>query len=179
MGRWSYSTRATTNECKSISTRFLNEHHYFNGGVRWGGMNWSCSGEQTGSIGFMVSTVKDDEYIRFQYMQTDRNTNEKTELDYKVRLDWISCHFGGRRWWFICPLSVNGRDCNRRVGILYLGGDKYFGCRHCYNLTYRSCKEHDKRLSGLLKNPELLMSYLNSKNSSKSLLAIKAGLKYL
>ena len=151
MGRWSYSSRSTTNECKSISTKFLNEHHYFNGGVRWGGMNWSRNGEQTGSIGFVVSTVEGDEYIRFQYTQTDRHTEEKTELDYKARLDWTSCHFGGRRWWFICPLVVNGRVCNHRVGVLYLGSGKYFGCRHCYNLTYESSKESHKFDSMFLK----------------------------
>ena len=179
MGRWSYSSRWTVEECKSISTKFLNTHHYFDGGVRWGGMNWSRNGEKTGSIGFGVSTLEGDEYIHFQYTQTDRNSDEKTELDYKARIVSTLCNYGGRRWWFICPLVINGRSCNRRVGVLYLGNGKYFGCRHCYNLTYQSCKEHDKRMDIFKKNPELLMSYLNSKNSSQSLLAIKAGLKYL
>lgn len=144
MGRWSYSSRWTTNECKSISTKFLNEHHYFNGDVRWGGMNWSRNGEQTGSIGFVVSTGEGDQYIQFQYTQTDRYSQVKNCLDYQVKLVWTACHFGGRRWWFICPLAVNGRVCNRRVGVLYLGSGKYFGCRHCYNLTYESSKESHK-----------------------------------
>ena len=144
MGRWSYSDRWTVEECKSITTKFLNKHHYFNGGVRWGGMNWSRNGEQTGSIGFVISTTENDEYIRFQYTQTDRHSSEKTELDYKARLVWTPCHFGGRRWWFICPLVVNGHVCNRRIGVLYLASGKYFGCRHCHNLTYESCKESHK-----------------------------------
>jgi len=145
MGRWSYSSRWTVEECKTITTQFLNKHKYFNGGVCYGGgMSWSRNGEKTGSIGFTVSTVEGDEYIRFQYTQTDRNTDKKTELDYKVRLDWTNCYFGGRRWWFICPLIVNGRSCGRRVGSLHLGNGKYFGCRHCYNLTYESSKESHK-----------------------------------
>jgi len=144
MGRWSYSSRSTVEECKSITTKFLNDHHYFCGDVRWGGLNWSCNGEKTGSISFVVSTLEGDEYIRFQYTQTDRSTGEKTELDYKVRLTWTPCYFGGQRWWFICPLTINGRYCGRRVGVLYLGGGKYFGCRHCYNLTYESSKESHK-----------------------------------
>jgi hypothetical protein len=114
-------------------------------------MNWSRNGEKTGSIGFVVSTVQGDEYIRFQYTQTDRHTEQKTELDYKARLDWTSCHFGGCRWWFVCPLVVNGRVCNRRVGVLYLGSGKYFGCRHCHNLTYESSKESHKFDSMFLK----------------------------
>jgi hypothetical protein len=56
------------------------------------------------------------------------------------------------RWWFVCPLVVNGRPCNRRVGKLYLpGASRYFGCRHCYDLTYTSCQEHDKRVDRLRK----------------------------
>jgi hypothetical protein len=30
------------------------------------------------------------------------------------------------------------------VGVLYLGGKEYFGCRHCYNLTYDCQKESGK-----------------------------------
>ncbi len=141
MGRWSYSNRWTVEDCKTITTKFLNEHKYFNGGVRWGSMSWSRNGEKTGSISFSVSTIQGEEYIHFKYTQTNRDTKEKTELDYKVQLTWTPCYFGGRRWWFICPLIVNGRECNRKVGVLYLGNGKYFGCRHCYNLTYTSSKE--------------------------------------
>jgi hypothetical protein len=138
VGRWLYSDRRTVEECKSITTKFLNEHNYFDG---CGGLSWSRGGEKIGSIGFVVSTVEGNEYIRFQYTQTDRHASSKTELNYEARLTWTPCYFGGRRWWFVCPLVVNGRVCNRRVGVLYLGGGKYFGCRHCYNLTYESSKE--------------------------------------
>ena len=44
-------------------------------------------------------------------------------------------NYGGERYWFICPLS----GCSRRVAKLYKPiGAKYFGCRHCYNLSYAS-----------------------------------------
>jgi hypothetical protein len=141
MGRWSYSNRSTVEECKSISTKFLNQYHHFDGGISSGGMNWSRRGEKTGSIGFTVSTEPGDEYIRFQYTHTDNYSGEKSGLDYRARLTWTPCYYGGRRWWFICPLIINAKVCSRRVGILYLGGGKYFGCRHCFNLTYESCKE--------------------------------------
>jgi hypothetical protein len=141
MGRWPDSNRWTTEESNAIPASFLNKHHYFNGGIRSGGMNWSRVDEKTGSISFEISTLPDDEYIRFQYTWTDWQTKEKTNFDYKTRLVFTPCHFGGRRWWFICPLVKDGRACNRRVGVLYLAGGKYFGCRHCYNLTYKSSKE--------------------------------------
>ena len=48
------------------------------------------------------------------------------------------------------PLTVNGRDCNRRVAKLYLPPScRYYGCRHCYDLTYKSSQESDKRMSAL------------------------------
>ena len=37
-----------------------------------------------------------------------------------IRLQTTPTQFGGRRWWFTCPLIVNGVACNRRVGKLYL-----------------------------------------------------------
>jgi len=144
MGRWSWSNRWTVEECKSISTKFLNTYHYFDGGVHCGSMSWCRNGEKTGSISFTISTLEGDEYIRFQYTYTDRYTEEKTELDYTTRITSTPCNYGGRRWWFICPLIVNGCACSRRVGILYIANGKHFGCRHCYNLTYESCKDSHK-----------------------------------
>ena len=61
-------------------------------------------------------------------------------MDYRVRLVTTTPTYGGLRWWFICPLVINGVECNRRVRKLYLYG-RYFGCRHCHNLTYRSSQE--------------------------------------
>jgi len=137
MGRDPYSDRLTVEQCKSISTKFLKQNQLLNGDVRLSGCAW----KQTESIAFVVSTIEDDKYIRFVYIETDKKTTERTKCDYKAHLTWTPCHFGGRRWWFICPMEVDGEDCNRRVGVLYLPNDKSFGCRHCHNLTYRSCQE--------------------------------------
>lgn len=50
------------------------------------------------------------------------------------------------RWWFICPLVVNGWACGRRVAKLYLPpGELYFGCRRCYDLTYQSTRKRRPR----------------------------------
>lgn len=73
-------------------------------------------------------------YMRLRYTQTDDEGNKK-DFDYKVELITTPCKFGGQRFWFTCPLTVNGKVCGRRVGVLFKAGD-YFGCRHCYNLAY-------------------------------------------
>ena len=65
---------------------------------------------------------------------------------YPVALDWTPCPFGGARPWFRCPLVVGGEPCGRRVRILYRPwGARYFGCRHCYGLSYRTRQLHRDR----------------------------------
>ena len=65
-------------------------------------------------------------------------------MDYRIKVVGSRRHVGGVQWYFVCPLSVNGRACGRRAKKLYLGG-KWFGCRRCYGLTYTSCQESHKR----------------------------------
>jgi len=179
MGILSYSGRLTVEECNSITTKLLNKHNCFDGRIHSGGMSWTRGGEKIGDISFEVSTYGGDDYIQFQYTHTDRYTGEKTELDYKAQLTWTPCNFRGRRWWFICPLVVNGRECNRRVGVLYLGNGKHFGCRNCHNLTYRCQKEHDSRVDALVKNPEMLISHFRKGDIKSFFLAHKAYLKII
>lgn len=76
-------------------------------------------------------------YVNFRCFR-----NDEKKMDYWIRLVTTPCNFGGERLWFICPLTVDDRACKRRVGMLY-ECNSFWGCRHCFNLTYKS-----KRLSG-------------------------------
>jgi hypothetical protein len=50
--------------------------------------------------------------------------------------------YGGHRWWFVCPLVRRDGGSPRRVAKLYLPpGERYFGSRDGYGLTYTSCQE--------------------------------------
>jgi hypothetical protein len=83
--------------------------------------------------------------VRLSYSFVWTATQEQESHAYLVFLTTTRPRFGGLRWWFLCPLTVNGRPCNRRVGKLYLPpSGRYFGCRHCYDLTYTSCQESRK-----------------------------------
>ncbi len=83
--------------------------------------------------------------VRLWYTGVLRSTKQEGSEDYTFRLTTTQPHFGGLRWWFICPLIVSDRTCQRRVSKLYLPQDgRYFGCRHCYDLTYTSCQESPK-----------------------------------
>ena len=113
---------------------------------------------------------------RGQFAQPWRNLI-KAHL-YDIELATTPCRYGGLRYWFICPLVKNGYPCHRRITKLYLpSGGTYYGCRHCYDLTYESCQEHDTRVDRLCRNPEALLQMLNGKNLSASLLACKAAFK--
>ena len=65
-------------------------------------------------------------------------------ISYGIRLESTLVRAGGIRWWFNCPLTVGKHRCGRRSAKLYLHG-RYFGCRNCHDLTYRSCQQTKQR----------------------------------
>jgi hypothetical protein len=104
-----------------------------------GSVSWSKGEDALGFVGF---EVKDGSFVLdYRYR---RNSSEEWEgVRYPVRLSRTPCNLGGSRPWFVCPGALNGHHCGRRVAKLYDAG-KYFLCRHCYGLTYRSRKDGQK-----------------------------------
>lgn len=141
MGRWSYSNRTEADNIKKIETSFLKKHGYFKS-WRSGTITWTSGWDKSeSSVGIEVSVFGDEKYLRIHYTQTDRDTQEKKDFDYKIPLTTTLCRYGGKRYWFTCPWYKNGAYCGRRVGVLYKDGN-YFACRHCYDLTYSSQKQN-------------------------------------
>jgi hypothetical protein len=143
----------------------------------FGSWSWYLDSElkkKTASIDYEVNTTGPNSWLRLSYTIKD----DKSSINYRVELATTRPHFGGLRWWFLCPLLVNGRGCGRRVAKLYLpSGGRYFGCRHCYDLTYKSVQEHDARVDALRRNPaalELLLSDTSARGPGSMLLALKA-----
>jgi hypothetical protein len=113
-----------------------------------GTLTWTWSSGGKSSIGFYVAGNADSRTAHLRYRWADEE-----DVNIPVRLEATPTQFGGRRWWFVCPLIVRGIACNRRAGKLYLPPRaKYFGCRKCHDLSYRSCqKAHQtERLFGRL-----------------------------
>ena len=184
MGRYSWSRRKTVEECKSLDISWLTRQGYLCGFWR-GTITWeNALGEVTSSMGIEVSVNREgvgEDSVRLIYTETDRGSGESRHIDYRIQLVSTRCNFGGVRFWFICPLVTDQGYCGRRVGKLYLPGNAtYFGCRHCYDLTYRSCKEHDSRVSALTKLPPGELDRLLRSNDPKAtLLSMKAWFKML
>jgi hypothetical protein len=95
-----------------------------------GALTWSnvVTGEQIVSIGYEASLLKPDAaWPRLRYSANDN------PMDYRVQLTSTPCHYGGRRWWWICPLS------GKRVAKLHLPpGGTMFAAREEYRLGHRS-----------------------------------------
>jgi len=148
-GRWGWHCKKTTVEkCLQLDTDRLNREGMLSWGLRWLGIwRWTYADGATCSISLEVNTTDQARpWVRLFY--TDKRKEQ--DVDYRVMLQTTRPHFGGWRWWFTCPLVVNGQSCGRRVRKLYLPPrGLYFGCRHCYDLTYTSCQESDKRVSAL------------------------------
>lgn len=100
--------------------------------------------EEVSSIGIESHITEYHPFIRLLYAQTDDEGNKRT-FAYKIFLHRTPCNYGGYRYWFMCPLPRSGMTCGRLSAVLYKAGD-YFGCRHCYNLTYW-CRKHNTNYS--------------------------------
>lgn len=121
-------------------------------------------GWRAGSFGYAVHSPNLGEpVIRLHY--TLGLSNER--IEYPIDLTATRPHFGGLRWWFLCPMPKNRRrdvlPCGRRVGKLYLPpGARRFACRVCHDLTYESCQTSDKRLSWFRRNEEAMMMMIEA-----------------
>lgn len=140
-GRHDYATTPTVEQCRQLDVNDLTDAVDYPGSyaTTW----WGDRDDPDVSITVRFEGDDDAErvsYLRLEYTVTDRG-GKQTEYDYPVPLEYTDCNFGGVRPWFRCPGVVNGDECRKRVGKLYLPrGGEYFLCRHCYDLGYRSSR---------------------------------------
>lgn len=126
--------------------------------------------------------------VRAQY-QENWNGEGKLTLAYTIRGMRIDDEIevtsipsplghGRRRYYFRCP-GLDQAACGKRLGKLYLPpSENHFACRTCHDLTYRSCKEHSKRLDRFLRmSPGAISHALDSPDPMTRLLAIKAAIQ--
>lgn len=109
--------------------------------VEW---NWPINRQQTIPIGVLVVHPEKLALI-YQLSGADGRPRLMKAI---IKISYTKCNFGGERPWFNCPA------CTKRIAKIYFGGN-YFFCRHCYNLTYRTCQisgnRNDQAIDRLLK----------------------------
>ena len=119
-GRWSWHDRKSTVEDSLVlSAGKLARDGVIAQGAGAGALRWtnSVTGEQTASAGYSREGSGDRIILRLRYTVT-RHSGEKYDIGESIALQTTPSAVGGVRWWFVCPLVVNGRDCARRVGKL-------------------------------------------------------------
>ena len=135
---WSRGRKSKVEESLVLATK--NIRRTIGGGPgSFGSLSWSRGGEPYASIFYSVEEgVEVGELaLRLRYSKGEGET--KRSENYPVRVVSTVPTYGGRRWWFLCPL------CDRRAAKLYLPpGGRLFGCRTCHRLTYESVHEAHK-----------------------------------
>ena len=137
--------KTTVESCLTLSADKLTRDKMLAPGIwRGGTLTWTNTrtGKELSAAGYEVNTMPGrPPWLRLHYTVS----RTKEAFDYKLGLTSSPTPWRTLRWFFVCPLSVGGRSCGRRVGKLYLPpGARYYGCRHCYDLTYTSCRESHK-----------------------------------
>ena len=138
-GRWLRpAAKQTTERCRPLDVNKLASAGVLFAGAS-GVINWTnaYTSEPRGCAEYSV--IRDEDELMLQVCY---RWHESESITTPIRLQTTEPYFGGRRWWLTCPLTVDGVACRRRIGKLYLPpGARYFGCRECHRLTYRSCQE--------------------------------------
>jgi hypothetical protein len=150
MARYYYSgARDTVEQTKRIEFSWLRKNDYLCG-FKGGNIKWSINGETTGNINIRVDTYSDLPNIKFSYKVRRYGAEEWKDMDFSFQIESLPCRFGGKKWFYICGLYINGKYCGRRARVLYMAGN-YFGCRKCANLSYESCNEGKRFRHGIWK----------------------------
>ncbi len=112
-----------------------------------------------GSYEFTLTIEAGEPIFRLRYFVGSEGMQENVDLS--MPLVTSRPNFGGVRWWFLCPLTVDGKPCRRRVSKLYLPyARSLFGCRNCHRLTYQSVQTHDKRLKIIKEDPLAMWEFM-------------------
>ena len=127
MGGYGYGRsigRSEVEDCRSVDANDFAKWKFFKPGEKWGITKWTRGGHEIGSCGVQTSIDAKRAVCFFQY-----NGREAP-----VGLSWYAPGFGGRRYFFLCPV------CGQRMRTLHFRGGE-IACRLCHNLTYKSCNE--------------------------------------
>lgn len=122
--------RSTIESCKRIDIRYFRRHNLLRQGIT-GMLRWTCRGEPSGDVQYQVCERALLLTYRYRYAG-----GEWQPVRQEIALATTPCHFGGVRYWLICP------DCQRRCAIL-CGEGRLFLCRRCYQLPYQTQLENE------------------------------------
>jgi hypothetical protein len=120
----------TTDSYRALDIRWLHRNGMLKGHPR--SVTWSRRGEEIGNI-----NVEGQNGRLLLTYRCRPSGGDREQMSYSVEIVWTPCNYGGKRPWFLCPVSL----CRRRVAVLY--GGRVFACRKCHDLVYETQHETD------------------------------------
>lgn len=157
-GRWFRSReRLTTEDLPRIDIRAMKRQGVLHPNYP-GVFSWTIDDPLVGSMSFKIHRG----WLSVEYFTTINGQKTKNTED--IKFDSTPCHFGGSRYWFLCPC------CKTRITTVYKLNNVY-RCRHCHNLTFRSQSESEldrvirksRKLRQQLGGPENLYEHIKQK----------------
>lgn len=122
----------TVEKARKIDVNWCNQEGIFDELGQSGLLWWSRDSEKTGSVGYTYTERDGEEQLTLSYTLTPPFGDER-EVTHAIPVEWTSCHFGGARPWFRCPV------CDDRVTTVYSDPRRdEFACRECQELIYES-----------------------------------------
>lgn len=135
------SAKTVVESCQILDINYFSRNGLFRQGYSAGNITWqNYSGKIIRTASWELDSVEDNTDFLIQFSLSVNG--ETVPLQQSIPTEKTRLVSGGIRWWFICPLFFNGRSCGRRVAKLYRPPySRYFGCRKCHDLTYKSCQD--------------------------------------
>ena len=127
-------SKTTVEECLMLDVRVAKASRkpYSHGVVSW----WTDD-QMAASMSYIRNWADQTPSLALRY-----SLNDAEVVRQRINLVSTTVQNGGTRWWFQCPIIVEGFVCRRRCSKLYLpDAQKYFGCRTCHDLSYQSSQQ--------------------------------------
>lgn len=126
-------TRLTVEDCLSMPLSLLRKHGLLSARAAAHRLAWQDEqGTEVASVNVLAHMDdRGESFVRLQYRVGVNGVGR--HVDQRVSLNSTMLSSGGSRAWYSCPA------CGRRAGVLHLPpGEKFFACRACHDLSYRS-----------------------------------------
>ena len=148
MARYFFNTKATVEQCNSISVVKMKQWGFFEESFRSGSFTWG-NGQNKTRVEYSFSLP--EKKLRLQYTFTSDPDDPRAEQDYTIHLSTTPCRYGGVRYWMHCP------KCQRRVWQLFFGGKYIIVWWECWNFTYSICNASglERRMGKILCFPDI------------------------
>jgi hypothetical protein len=128
--RW-YLTKTTVEDCLKLDANDFARPGFFKYEQYSGISRWTRNGNETGACRYCIHINENEAVIIFSY-----NYRGVEHPDVKVNLSPYTPGFGGKRFFFVCPI------CSQRKRTLHIKRGE-IACRLCHDLTYEICtKSH-------------------------------------